>query len=76
MKESEVRREIAYRLERETRYVERLASSCCSPSIEGYLKEKIADNDKTIELLGKYLETQYGDTWETFYRENYWSKKS
>ena len=71
MTKEEVRMEINYRLEREARYVLAFASG----DKDIYLIKRIEDNDKSLQLLGKYLETEFGDTWEKFYRENYWEKK-
>lgn len=69
-----LRGEVQNRIQRETHYV--LAMSVPGVGVEqiSFLKEKIADNDKTISLIGKFLESK-GSEWEKFYRENYWDKK-
>lgn len=74
MTKQDARREIELRIERETRYV--LAMSGLRSNTDGFdiLVRAIADNNKTLKLLGRYLEDQYGDSWEKFYRENFWEK--
>ena len=74
MTKEEARAEINYRIERETRYVLALVHDI--GEYKGYVLGKIEDNSKTLALLGKYLEVEHGDTWEKFYRENYWEKTS
>lgn len=72
----DARTEIMYRLERETRLILLYASlPDTSHDIRAFINAKLKDNDLTISLIGKYLETQYGDTWEKFYRENYWEMR-
>lgn len=74
MTKQDARREIELRIERETRYV--LAMSGLRSNTDGFdiLVRAIADNNKTLKLLGRYLEDQYGDSWEKFYRENFLEK--
>lgn len=73
MKEEDIRAEIRRRMDRETHYVSMLRAT--TGEDREYLKMKLEDNDKSLRLLGKYLEEKYGDGWEKFYRENYWEKK-
>ena len=76
MTEIEVKAEIILRINRETEYV--IAYSRCTDNnveCRAFLKEKIEDNNKTIKLLGQYLEKTFWSGWEAFYRENYWEKK-
>ena len=69
--QEDMRLEITQRIDRETAYTLKLVG-CMTFDGHGveekFLKEKIADNDKIIELLGKYLESQ-GCDWEKFYRD-------
>lgn len=76
MNEHEIRKEIEYRQDRETRYVEAYVSCRTDSTTRNWLLEKIKDNNETIRLLGKYLETEYYDGWERFYRQNYWDKQA
>ena len=75
MTQEEARAEINLRLQRETEYVLAIASVRTSEGGVQFLKEKLADNDKSIRLIGQYMETKWGSDWEKFYRENYWEKK-
>ena len=70
--------EIDLRLERETRYVEAIVSAVNDEGVK-FIKAKLAENDKTISLIGEFLiiateESKQSD-WEKFYKERYWEKK-
>ena len=73
MTKEEVRIEINYRLERETRYV--LAEVGATEVEKGILEGRIRDNNVSIKLLGEFLIKEYGDSWERFYKEWYWDKR-
>ena len=72
MTTDEIRKEINVRIDRETQYV--LVLSNC-PNKEGFkvIQSAIKDNNKTLKLLGSYLADQ-GDSWEIYYKDNYWNK--
>ena len=79
MTKEEARAEISYRLERETRYVLKLADLLAQKVREreecvDYLNNKVEDNDRTIRLLGEWLGDN-GDEWEKFYKGRYWDLK-
>ena len=74
MTNEEARAEIMERIGRETEYVLAIVSVNTKPEKINYLEEKIEDNNKTIRLLGKYLESR-GDEWEAFYAKEYWEKE-
>lgn len=75
MTKEEARSEINVRLERETQYILALAATPGYGHSTQVLARALLDNNETIKLLGKYLETTFKDKWEKFYRKEYWDKR-
>ena len=69
--EDKLRVETEMRIGRETAYILELAKLFSKGKAIKLLREKVEDNDKTLMLIGEFLEAR-GDEWEKFYNERYW----